>query len=162
MDITEARVKIVQDPSDKLLAYCTITIGDGFVIRDLKIIDGPKGPFIAMPSRKLTRRCSGCGNKNHLRAAFCSECGKKQGQARTRQEGGRVRLHADVAHPINSRTREKLHAAIMGAYERELERSRQPGYVPTRLGADYDDDDHLHHRGRQPVGHGASSRGGGG
>ncbi len=141
MDITEVRVKLVQDPSDKLLAYCTITIGNGFVIRDLKIIGGPNGPFVAMPSRKLARRCVSCGSKNHLRANYCNECGKKLPPARMRQEGGRVRLHADVAHPINSRTRELLHKTIIAAYERELERSRQPGYVPTRLGGDYDDDD---------------------
>lgn len=161
MDISEVQVKIVRDPSDKLLAYCTITIGRGFVIRDLKIIDGPNGPFVAMPSRKLMRRCHGCGTKNHLRARFCNECGKKLPPPRTRNEGPRPRLHADVAHPINSRTRELLHKTVMAAYERELERSRQPGYVPTRLGADYEDEEER--RGREPVaqGEGRSGREGG-
>ncbi len=50
MDITEVRVFPVDE--DKLKAYVTITIDNCFVIRDLKIIDGTKGLFVAMPSKK--------------------------------------------------------------------------------------------------------------
>lgn len=76
MEITEVRIKLVESSGDKLRAFCSITIDDCFVIRDLKIIDGTKGAFVAMPSRKLTSRCR-CGCKNYTRAKFCNECGSK-------------------------------------------------------------------------------------
>jgi stage V sporulation protein G len=140
MNITEVRVKITGDRSDKLQAFCSITIDNGFVIRDLKIIEGAKGPFVAMPSRKLTDRCPKCGGKNHLRAAFCNDCGLRLGSDRApRDEQGRAKLHADVAHPINSETRDWLQRLILDAYRSEVERSKLPGYVAPKL---YEDDDY--------------------
>ena len=57
MEITEVRIKLMEDNSgsnERLQAFCSITFDDMFVIRDLKIIEGAKGFFVAMPSRKLT------------------------------------------------------------------------------------------------------------
>lgn len=150
MKITEVRVKIMDVRGDKLQAFCTVTLDDSFVIRDLKIIGGSRGIFVAMPSRKLTDRCPRCGCKNHLRAAFCNDCGSRQTADRAiRDEHGRTKLHADVAHPINSATRELLQGAVVEAFRAELERSKQPGYVPPKLFDDFDDDsgaydDHDH------------------
>ena len=73
--ITEVRIKLMADPNDRLQAFCSITFDHCFVIRDLKIIQGSKGSFVAMPSRKLTDRCPQCEAKNHLRAPYCNECG---------------------------------------------------------------------------------------
>ena len=75
MEITEARIKLMPSRSDRLQAFCTITIDSDFVIRDIKIIEGAKGAFVAMPSRKLTDKCPKCGGKNHLRARHCNDCG---------------------------------------------------------------------------------------
>lgn len=131
MRITEIRIKLTDDPRNKLRAFCSVTFGDEFVVRDLKIIDGNKGPFIAMPSRKLSDRCSRCGTKNHLRAAFCNGCGNRLDPDRApRDERGRARLHADLAHPINSECRLEMHRQIVRAFEAEVERSKQEGYVP--------------------------------
>ncbi len=77
MDITEIRIKLMEDSEDRLRAFCSITIDNCFVVRDLKIIDGSNGPFVAMPSRKLTGHCHRCNHKNHLRAAYCNHCGVK-------------------------------------------------------------------------------------
>ena len=80
MEITEVRIKLMDDNSgsnERLQAFCSITFDDMFVIRDLKIIDGATGPFVAMPSRKLSGHCPRCGYKNHLRAAYCNQCGVK-------------------------------------------------------------------------------------
>ena len=141
MEVTEVRVKLVDIPSERLKAFCTLTLDGEFVIRDLKIIDGPHGPFVAMPSRKLTDRCGKCGSKNHLRAHFCNECGAKLGEHRAgKDDHGRTKLHADVAHPIHAACRQKLQDAVLTAYGTEVERSKQPGYVPTRLGDDYDEE----------------------
>ncbi|RJP32629.1 MAG: septation regulator SpoVG [Candidatus Omnitrophota bacterium] len=54
MEITEVKVYPVRKPDDKLKAFVTIILDDCFVIRDLKIINGNSGLFVAMPSRKKT------------------------------------------------------------------------------------------------------------
>ena len=72
MEITEVRIKLMDDPHDRLQAFCSVTFDSCFVVRDLKIIQGTKGSFVAMPSRKLTDRCPKCYMKNHLRATHCS------------------------------------------------------------------------------------------
>src|SRR4249919_3364255 len=73
--ITEVRIKLMEDNNERLQAFCSVTFDDAFVVRDLKIIEGTKGSFVAMPSRKLTDRCSSCGCKNHLRSRYCNQCG---------------------------------------------------------------------------------------
>ncbi len=144
MQISEIRVKLVENRSDRLKAFCSITFDNMFVVRDLKIIEGAGGYFVAMPSRKLADRCRKCGAKNHLRSRFCNECGARLGDNRA-AGGQRVKLHADVAHPVNTQAREYIQSSVVEAYEKELERSQQPGYVPTQLGDDYDDEDTDHY-----------------
>ena len=140
MEITETRVKMVAGSADRLKAYCSVTIDGCFVIRDLKVIDGSNGLFVAMPSRKLTARCSSCGSKNHLRAQYCNECGKKLTDTRSFKNSGRSKLHADVAHPINGECREFIQSHVIEEYEAEVERSRQPGYVADSSFDEYGDD----------------------
>jgi stage V sporulation protein G len=133
VEITEVRIKLMEDNSgsnERLQAFCSITFDDMFVIRDLKIIEGAKGFFVAMPSRKLTDRCHNCGTKNHLRSRFCNQCGCRLDENRAlRDADGRAKLHADIAHPINSMCREKIQSAVLASYADELERSKMPGYV---------------------------------
>ncbi|MGN0512668.1 MAG: septation regulator SpoVG [Lachnospiraceae bacterium] len=81
MNITDVRVRKVAKDS-KMKAVVSITIDDVFVVHDIKVIEGEKGLFIAMPSRKST-----------------------DGEYR------------DIAHPINSETREKLQDMIIKAYD---------------------------------------------
>jgi stage V sporulation protein G len=149
--ITEVRVKLTDDPRNKLRAYCSVTIDDAFVVRDLKIIDGSKGPFVAMPSRKLADHCPKCHHKNHLRAGFCNQCGGRLDPERAPKDArGRARLHADLAHPINSNTRIELHKAVVRAYAEEIEAAQTAGanYRPKTFD-DFDvlsdgiDDDYL-------------------
>jgi stage V sporulation protein G len=144
VEITEVRIKLMEDNSgsnERLQAFCSITFDDMFVIRDLKIIEGAKGFFVAMPSRKLTDRCHNCGTKNHLRSRFCNQCGSRLDENRAiRDADGRAKLHADIAHPINSMCREKIQSAVLASYADELERSKMPGYVSRYddLDAEYD------------------------
>lgn len=141
MEITEVRIKLMDDGSDRLKAFCSITLDDSFVIRDLKIIEGTNGPFVAMPSRKLTARCPQCGCKNHLKAAYCNDCGLRLKDDRAiRDENGRAKLYADIAHPINQRCREEMQQRIVHAFQEELERAKLPGYVPSYEDFDHDDD----------------------
>lgn len=130
MEITEVRIKLVDEPGERLKAFCSITFDDQFVVRDLKIIEGATGPFVAMPSRKLTSHCGKCGYKNHLRAPYCSQCGIKLPEGRTIKDAdGRAKLYADIAHPINSSCREMIQHHVVDEYEAELERAKEPGYV---------------------------------
>jgi stage V sporulation protein G len=130
MEITEVRIKLVENAAERLLAFCSITIDSAFVIRDLKLIGGPSGPFVAMPSRKLCTHCRGCGFKNPMRAGYCNQCGNKLSENNLpRDDEGRVRLYADIAHPINAACRELIQKRVVGEYEAELERAKHPGYV---------------------------------
>ena len=84
MDITEVRVFPVTN-EERLKAYATITIDHSFLIRDLRVISGNTGLFVAMPSRKL-----------------------KDGTFK------------DIAHPLNSETRQMIETKVLAEYEREL------------------------------------------
>jgi stage V sporulation protein G len=138
VEITEVRIKLMEEASERLQAFCSITFDNAFVIRDLKIIDGSNGPFVAMPSRKLTAHCPQCGYKNHLRAAHCNQCGGRLQEDRlVKDEDGRAKLYADIAHPINSACREMIQERVIKEFRLELERSKMPGYRST-----YDDYDH--------------------
>ena len=84
MQITDVRVRKVAKEG-KMKAVVSITIDNEFVVHDIKVIDGEKGLFIAMPSRK-----AGDGE------------------------------YRDIAHPINSDTRDKIQAIILQRYETAL------------------------------------------
>lgn len=137
MEITEVRIKLMEDNSERLQGFCSITIDHCFVVRDLKIIEGANGPFVAMPSRKLTAHCPKCNCKNHLRAAYCNQCGHRLRDDRAaKDEEGRARLYADIAHPINAACREMIQEKVIQAFREELEQAKLPGYVSR-----YDDPD---------------------
>ena len=81
MQITDVRVRKVTKEG-KVRAVVSITIDDVFVVHDIKVIEGEKGLFIAMPSRKAS-----------------------DGEYR------------DIAHPINSETRDKIQSLILEKYQ---------------------------------------------
>jgi len=149
VQVSEVRVKLVDNRSEKLQAFCTITLDNEFVIRDIKIIEGVRGPFVAMPSRKLADRCPKCGTKNHLRARFCNDCGSTLAIKPKQDNRGRARLHTDIAHPINMKCREFLEDLIIRAFREEVEKSKAPGYVPPDLD-DFDYDDEYHEPPNRP------------
>jgi stage V sporulation protein G len=154
MQLTEVRISLCGESAGRLRAYCSLTFDDTFVIRDVKLIEGNDGLFLAMPSRKLCDRCDRCGEKNHLRARFCNHCGKRlnenrhmaawtHGNGSGHGHGGhvngnthgpaRAKLHADIAHPIHPECRHAIEQQVLKAYDEELHRASQPGYVPQRI-----------------------------
>ena len=140
MEISDVRVKLMDNATDRLKAVCSITFDEEFVVRDLKVVDGTNGLFVAMPSRKLAVHCPQCRHKNHLRARFCNDCGAKLPPNRVAADAnGRVRLHRDIAHPINPAFRELVQAKIIERYTAERELAGQPGYQPTDLDAEHDE-----------------------
>ena len=85
MQVTDIRVWGVEKEG-KMKAVVSITIDNEFVVHDIKVIQGDKGLFIAMPSRKAA-----------------------DGEYR------------DIAHPINTETRERLQRMILEKYQESLE-----------------------------------------
>jgi len=140
VEITEVRIKLMEEAGERLQAFCSITFDDCFVVRDLKIIEGASGPFVAMPSRKLTSHCPQCGSKNHLRANHCNDCGYRLNPNRAPlDEEGRAKLYADIAHPINSACREMIQERVIREFREEQERAKLPGYVSRYDDFDIDD-----------------------
>lgn len=122
MEITEVRIKLMGNSDDRLQAFCSLTFDDCFVIRDLKIIEGSSGLFVAMPSRKMTVHCPRCHCKNHSLAAYCNQCGTQQQQhAGDPKDDSRGKLYADIAHPINAECREMIQEKVIHRYLAELE-----------------------------------------
>src|SRR3954468_15746657 len=89
MEITEVRVFPVNE--ERLKAYVTITLDACFVVRDLKVINGNTGLFVAMPAKR-------------------------------RKDG----TFKDIAHPLNSETRERMEKIILAEYDREVARGAAP------------------------------------
>ena len=84
MQITDGRVRKITKEG-KMKAIVSITLDDVFVVHDIKVIEGEKGLFIAMPSKKAA-----------------------DGEYR------------DIAHPINSSTRDAIQNIILEAYDKAL------------------------------------------
>ena len=146
MVLTEVRINLCNQRGSRLKAFCSLTFDDTFVIRDVKLIDGNDGLFLAMPSRRLADHCPQCREKNHLRARYCNQCGARLNEERhlhyrngNTNGAGRLKLHADIAHPINADCRADIEYQVLVEYHMELKRSQLPGYVPPSLdGEDFD------------------------
>ncbi|MBI4373043.1 MAG: septation protein SpoVG family protein [Candidatus Omnitrophica bacterium] len=129
MKITEVRIFQKEEDDKKLRAFATVTFDDCFVVRDIKIIEGSKGCFVAMPSRRVKEPCPRCHHRNVVRARYCNQCGASLEAASPRpkaeldEEGTQSRLrqseHRDIAHPITAEFRETIQRVVLEAYEKE-------------------------------------------
>lgn len=90
MQVTDGRVRKIEKEG-KMRAIVSITLDNEFVIHDIKVIEGEKGLFIAMPSRKAA-----------------------DGEYR------------DIAHPINSGTRDRIQKVILDKYETSASEALEP------------------------------------
>ncbi len=119
MQITEVKVFLKESVDKKLKAYATITIDNCFVVRNVKVIEGNKGLFVAMPSRKLREACPKCNYRNAVKSKFCNFCGASlpMTDKRPKTEEERLSEHRDIAHPITSECREYIQKMVLDAYE---------------------------------------------
>lgn len=124
MEITEVKIFPRESEDRKLKAYATITIDDAFVVRNVKVIEGNKGLFVAMPSRKLRESCPKCRFKNAIRSKFCNQCGSPLPQVERNPQGfkdsPRQSGHRDIAHPITPECREYIQKKVLDAYNNEI------------------------------------------
>jgi len=121
MEITEVRIFLKDSVDKKLKAYATVTFDNAFVVRNVKVIQGSTGLFIAMPSRKLKHPCLKCGFRNEFRSKFCNQCGSALSTP-VRPAGETTSAeseHRDIAHPITQSFREYLQKKVLEAYEKE-------------------------------------------
>ena len=130
MEITEVRVVLKDSPDKKLKAYATVTFDNAFVVRNIKVIEGSTGLFIAMPSRKIKQPCNKCNFKNELRSKYCNQCGAQlpMSTRSVSQEPSVANAqleHKDIAHPITQSFREYLQKKVLEAYEQEKTKGPQ-------------------------------------
>ena len=133
MKITEVRIFQKEDDDKKLRAFATVTFDNCFVVRDIKIIEGSKGCFVAMPSRRVKESCQRCRHRNVIHSRYCSQCGahleaigaqkitldKPSGENDDPHPRSRQSEHRDIAHPITADFRETIQNAVLEAYEKE-------------------------------------------
>jgi stage V sporulation protein G len=128
VEITEVRVVLKDSQDKKLKAYATVTFDNVFVVRDIKVIEGGAGLFIAMPSRKLKHACPKCAFKNELRSKYCCQCAAplpfEVNLQRAEELSGSQTGHRDIAHPITQSFREYLQKKILEVYGRERTKER--------------------------------------
>lgn len=127
VEVTDVRI-FLRNPEagSKLKAYATITFDGCFVVRNVKVIEGSKGLFVAMPSERAKTPCPKCGFRNVVRCRFCNRCGEafnptpppKEGGAESQAEGSTE--HRDIAHPITVECRQTIQKRVLEAYEAEL------------------------------------------
>jgi len=135
MEITEVRIFLKDSPDKKLKAYATVTFDDAFVVRNIKVIQGTNGVFIAMPSRKVKQPCPKCSFKNEIRAKYCNQCGGQLPvQARPAViEPNAQAEHKDIAHPITQSFRELLQKKVLDAYEQEVKKGPAAAMVSVSM-----------------------------
>jgi stage V sporulation protein G len=124
MEITEIKVFLKEGQDKKLKAYATLTFDNMFVVRNVKVIEGNKGLFVAMPSRKVKDPCPKCGFRNVVRSKFCNQCGTSLPQTEPRpiqpgDDASRQSEHKDIAHPITTDCRDYIQRKVLDAYENE-------------------------------------------
>lgn len=124
MEITEVRIFLKESPDKKLKAYATVTFDNVFVVRNIKVIEGASGAFIAMPTRRIKQPCPKCGFRNEMRSKFCNQCGGQLPLAPRPIGGNQPQTsssaeHKDIAHPITQSFREYLQKRVLEAYDKE-------------------------------------------
>ncbi len=134
MEITEVRMFLKEGVDRKLKAFASITFDNAFVVRDVKVIEGNKGLFVAMPSRKEKVPCQKCGYKNVVRSKFCNQCGGDLSSVQRPPltiEAARQSEHRDIAHPITMECREYIQKKVLEVYEAEKTKKAQTQAPPS-------------------------------
>jgi len=130
MEITEIRISRVDTPNSRLRGYASVTFDHVFVVRDIRIIEGKKGLFVAMPSRKVQDPCPKCRFRNPVTNRYCGSCGAHLPPF-DEQRMPPSQQHRDLAHPISTEFREYLQRRILEAYEHPTETAGQESEPPS-------------------------------
>ena len=124
MKITEVRIFQTESKDGKLKAFATMTFDDWFVVRNVKVIQGNNGLFVAMPSRKAMDPCPKCQFKNVKGSRYCNQCGAQFPAESTAVDDAsdmKQNSHMDIAHPITQECRVYIQDSILKAYKDETD-----------------------------------------
>ncbi|MCM8786869.1 MAG: SpoVG family protein [Candidatus Omnitrophica bacterium] len=122
MEITEVRISLREKEGKRLKAYATVTFDNSFAVRNIKIVEGNNGLFVAMPAKKMKLFCPRCGRKVDMGSRYCNHCGAQLPiTPKDTSINARQSIHQDLAHPINQQFRDYLQSKILDAYYREKE-----------------------------------------
>lgn len=113
----EIRVEmtLVENGNGPLKAYCTLMLNQSFVVKDVRLIETPKGLTVAMPSRWRTKRCERCHEKNSVVSRYCNQCGVALTQLPP-SETSRGRI--DLIHPVSPEARQKIENTVIQHYHK--------------------------------------------
>lgn len=124
MDITEVRVSLRENEGKRLKAYATVTFDNSFVVRNIKVVEGNNGLFVAMPAKKLKQFCPRCGRKVDMGSRYCNHCGVQLPSA-PKDMDHKQATHQDLAHPINQEFRDYLQSKVLDSYYKEKENPQE-------------------------------------
>lgn len=119
MEITEVRISLRDNEGKRLRAYATVTFDNSFVVKNIKVVEGNNGLFVAMPARKAKQFCPRCGKKVDMGSRYCNHCGAQLPLPPKDLVASKLTTHQDLAHPINQEFRDYLQNKILEAYEQE-------------------------------------------
>jgi stage V sporulation protein G len=125
MEITEVRISLRENEGKRLKAYATVTFDNSFVVRNIKVVEGNSGLFVAMPAKKLKQFCPRCGKKVDVGSRYCNHCGVQLPPVPRDLGNNRQATHQDLAHPINQQFRDYLQSKILDAYHQEKEAAKR-------------------------------------
>ncbi len=120
MQITEVKIQLKNDPTKRLKAYAVVTFDNVFVVRNVKVIEGKQGLFIAMPSRRVRVSCPKCGARNDVTNKFCGQCGAPMPPQPEKTPEQIQAEHKDLAHPIKQEFREYMQKEVLNAYQKAV------------------------------------------
>ena len=127
MQITDIKLTLWEDRAGaaptKVRAFVSVVFDGRFVVHDIKIIEGLKGLYVVMPSRRLQDACPSCKAKTAFLDHFCPACGCQLAALEVRQpeldDRGRRKVFVDTCHPVNQSMRSELETAILARYHQE-------------------------------------------
>ena len=128
--ITEVRLKLAgsNESNKHMLGYVAVILNGDLRIGEIKVIYCDNGRrFVSFPSRMVKRHCAACDRGIAVRYHFCPECGAPQ-EPVSLDNGERVKLYADVAHPISAKLREQFERIILGIVDLDEACRSRGGY----------------------------------
>jgi len=116
MEVTDVKIKLVSKKREKVKAVATVTFDNCFVVRNIKLIEGNNGLFVAMPAEEIKKTCPQCSSRIPVSSRFCPRCGAHLGDTPTQFRS----TTRDLAHPINQEMRKYLTEKVIAAYQEKL------------------------------------------
>jgi len=124
MQITSIKIFLRNSFNNKLKAFASVVFSDVFVVKNIKIIEGEQGLFVAMPSIENKGPCPKCNHKNIVHSKYCSDCGSELPFTSGKDD------KRDLVYPVRQFFRKYLEVKILEAYKLETNKNAKDRAVP--------------------------------